>query len=78
MASETHFDKEFYSGSLLSPPPFTQQSRLVLSDNGVGIFLQFGPAGCSDSELTAISLPADAVKDLRHHLENALGNIGEL
>jgi hypothetical protein len=78
MASETHLDKEFYSGSFTSPPPFTQQTRLVLSDNGVGIFIQFGPAGCADSELTVITLPPDAVKDLRCRLENALGNIGEL
>ncbi|MEI6704164.1 MAG: hypothetical protein WCL71_11615 [Deltaproteobacteria bacterium] len=77
MASEKHIDKEFPSGSLVEPPPFNSKTRLVLSDNGVGIFLEFGPEGCSCSALQAITLTPDEVRQLRYGLECALGNLGE-
>ena len=77
MASETHIDEVFPSGSLCHPHPFMAKTRMVLCDNSVGIFLQFGHGGCSDNELQAITLTPQQVRDLRTGLANALGNIGE-
>ena len=78
MATTTHIDIEAPSGSLNEMKEFTSASRLVLSDNGVGIFLQFGPKGCQDKDLTALTLTPDQVRELRFGLESALGDTGEL
>jgi hypothetical protein len=77
MALVTHIDTEYYSGFLNEPPPFKARTRLVLSDDGVGIFLRFGPSECPDSELLAITLTTEDAKQLRMGLAYALGNLGE-
>ena len=77
MASQLHFDKKLASGYLSQPPPFRDASRVALVDNGVGIFLQVGAAGCSDAELTSIAIDVLSARELVLGLNTALGNLGE-
>ncbi|MEJ6561088.1 MAG: hypothetical protein QNL71_08495 [Akkermansiaceae bacterium] len=77
MASETHIDRTFSSGSFQEPPPFNSKARLIVSDNGAGIFLQIGDLAAKPENIEAINLGADGARGLICALKNALDNIGE-
>lgn len=77
MSSERHFDDNLPSGSLQEPPPFSEFSRILLVDNGDGIFLQVGTANCLDSDLKSVAITKENAEKLIDGFKNALGNTGQ-
>ena len=78
MASQIHLDTVFYSGIPRNAQPFESKSRLILTDNGVGIFLQVASEAEFSDEVPMLTLGADGARSLIEGLTTALGNIGEL
>jgi len=71
MATETHINDVFPSGTGWT---IDGESRFVLMDSADSVFLQFGAAGCSDSELHTINIGVEGARLLRESLSFALNN----
>ena len=71
MATETHIDENFLSGTGWN---LDSQSRFILIDSADTIFIQVGPEGCRDDKLHTIKIGIEGARRLKVALGFALNN----
>ena len=78
MATQTHYEGTFTSGTFKTSPEFPEKTKVVLYEAGNSLYLHFGPEGVHFDDLTMIPIGIDEAKKLLDALHVALLQMGEI